>query len=66
MQQGFLSHFITVPEGIPFTFHDSGESRTHHMRLKTLVKVHPVEGCYWVDERGRTCHTAFANIFSSF
>jgi hypothetical protein len=63
MQQGYLSHFITVPNGIPYTIAGSPEVKTHRTQLKTLVKAHPKEGCYWMDQRGRVCHTEFANLF---
>jgi hypothetical protein len=62
MQQGYLSHFITVPNGIPYTIAGSSEVKTHRAQLKTLVKAHPKEGCYWVDQHGRICHTEI-NLF---
>jgi hypothetical protein len=65
MQQGFLAHYITVPNGIPFTYVGSSEVLTHQSRMKTLVKAHPKEGCFWMDQRGRLCRTDFANLFDA-
>lgn len=63
MQPGYISHYITVPNGIPYTLAGSPEVMTHRTRIKTLVKAHPQQGCYWMDKRGRVCHTDFVHVF---